>query len=57
MELTEKDLDDILIALRFASENYTYESRRFAELERKIKRVREPFFKNKERNHCDKVIS
>lgn len=47
MELTEKDLDNILIALRFASENYTYESRRFAELERKIRRVRDPFSKTK----------
>lgn len=43
MELTEKDLDNILLALEFTNKNYTYEPRRFAELARKIKRVREPF--------------
>ena len=47
MELTDKDLDNILIALEFAEKNYTYESRCFGELKRKIKKVREPFSEKK----------
>ena len=47
MVLTDKDLNDILIALDFAEKNYAYESHRFGELKRKIKRVREPFSNKK----------
>lgn len=47
MELTDKDLDNILIALDFADKNYTFESNRFGELKRKIEQVREPFSNKK----------
>lgn len=43
MELTDRDLDNILTALDFADKNYTFESNRFGELKRKIEKVREPY--------------
>ena len=47
MELTDKDLDNIIIALDFADKNCTFESNRFGELKMKIEKVREPFSNKK----------